>query len=88
MRRLTSSKHDRWVAGVGAAGDGSDDHGAVAELIIISIELEVDLSALMLRSHLETLEALLEMITDVESTRAVKITINHKTRAVYLFAVC
>lgn len=57
----TCSEHDGWVAGVGAAGDGSDKDRAVAQCILFSIKLEGDLSAVTLRGDLETLETLLKM---------------------------
>lgn len=55
----TCSKHDRRVAGVGAAGDSSNDYWAVAQSILLPTELEGDRSAMVFRCHLETLKSLL-----------------------------
>lgn len=58
-RTPTCSEHDRWVASVGAACDGSDDHRAVTQRVLLPVELEGGCSVVVLRSHLEALEALL-----------------------------
>lgn len=55
----TCSQHDGWVASVGAARDGSDNHRAVTQRVLLSVELEGGCSVVVLRSHLEALEALL-----------------------------
>lgn len=57
----TCSQHDGRVAGVGAAGDGGDDHRAVAQRVFIPAEVEGDGGAVAFRSDLETLESLLQM---------------------------
>lgn len=57
----TCSEHDRGVAGVGAAGDGGDDHRAVAQRVLFPVELEGHSGAVTVGSHLETFETLLEM---------------------------
>ena len=55
----TGPQHDRGVAGVGAAGDGCDDHGPVGEGVLFVFKLEGNHRLVALCSHLEPLKALL-----------------------------
>lgn len=53
----TCGEHDRWVAVIGATGDGGDDHGPVGELIVSSFIMKGDGVILLLGCNLEASES-------------------------------
>lgn len=56
LKSFTCSQHDRRVAVVGAADDGSDDHRAVGQLVLLTTVQERDAGLLLLLGDVEAFE--------------------------------